>query len=251
MKKILLATLAVASLSFSSKAQDLSFIVQGGYQGAKLTTFDAQELASGFRVGVALDWRFLNLGIAELSLQPGANFSQKGAKLVGTIRNGESVFTLSQNPTPENAINAALKMNYLDIPVLLNARVAVPIVGNVFLQAGPYVAFGIGSSTSLSTGDKAVDNSVAEVTKNLEKSGNFDLFKDIIMDKFDWGLQFGGGLEFSRVMLTIGYQLGLKDLSKTAKSPQEVKDIIEEGIRKSLKSGTKNSSFFVSIGYRF
>lgn len=251
MKKIILAALAAASFSLASNAQDLSFIIQGGYQGAKLTNFDAQELASGFRIGAALDWQFLDLGIAELSLQPGVNFSQKGTNLIGTINNGQSIFTLAQNPSIENAINAAMKMNYVDVPVLLNARINVPVVGKVFVQAGPYVAFGIGSSTRFNTGNKTVDNAIGNLNELLGKNQNFDVFKNNLMDKFDWGLQFGGGLEFSRVIVGAGYQLGLKNLSKTDNTIQENIDAIQKGITEALKSGTKNSSFYVSVGYRF
>ena len=253
MKKMILAALSALTLGLTANAQDLSFILQGGYQGAKLTSFDAQELASGFRIGAALDWEFLDLGLAELSLQPGVNFSQKGTNLIGTLQNGQSIFTLANNPSIENAINAAMKMNYIDIPVLLNARFDVPLLGNVFVQAGPYVAFGIGSSTNISTGNETVDNAIGGIADLINGGGkqNFDVFKDNIMEKLDYGLQFGGGIEWNRILLSAGYQLGLKNLSKAENTVQENLNIIGEGIKNSLATGTKNSSFYVSVGFRF
>lgn len=251
MKKIFMAALAAATLSVSANAQDLSFIIQGGYQGAKLTSFDAQELASGFRIGAALDWRFLDLGVTELSLQPGVNFSQKGTNLIGTVRNGQSIIDLVNSPSLDNAINAALKMNYVDIPVLLNARFAIPVVGSVFVQAGPYVAFGIGSSTKITTGDKTVDSALDNITKILDQNQGHDAFKSKLMDKIDYGLQFGAGLEFSRILIGAGYQLGLKNVVNKDASVSENADVIGAAMKNAFKDGTKNSSFYVTIGYRF
>ena len=251
MKKIFIATLAAATLSFSANAQDLSFIIQGGYQGAKLTGFDAQELASGFRIGAALDWSFLDLGLAELSLQPGVNFSQKGTNLIGTVRNGQSLIDFVNSPSLDNAINAALAMNYVDIPVLLNLRIAVPVIGRAFAQLGPYVAFGIGSSTKITTGNKTVDDAVDSVNKILTQNQGFDAFKSKLMDKIDYGLQFGAGIEFSRILISAGYQLGLKNVIHTEASLSENADIIGAAMKSALKDGTKNSSFYVTVGYRF
>ena len=251
MKKIILGLLAAASLSFTSQAQNLSFIVQAGYQGAKLTSFDAQELANGFRIGAALDWQFVDLGLVELSLQPGVNFSQKGATLFGTLQNGGSIFQLANNPSIENAINAAMKMNYIDIPVLVNARFAVPVIGNLFVQAGPYVAFGIGSSTRFNTGNQALDGIGNDLLNIFNGNQKLDVFKDNIMDKLDYGLQLGAGVEFSRFLVSAGYQLGLKGLASKDKTVAENVDVIGNEIKSAIGDGTKNSSFYVSVGYRF
>ena len=251
MKKIILAAFAALTLSLGASAQgSVSFILQGGYQGSKLTNFDAAELANGFRIGAALDFEIVNFGIAQLSLQPGVNFSQKGVSLLGTFQNGNSIFNLAQNLSVENAINAAMHMNYIDIPVLVNARVSVPILGNLFVQAGPYVAFGIGSSTKLDTGNDDLNKLVSDV-EGLIGGQKVDAFKSKLFDQLDYGLQFGGGIEFSRILISAGYQLGLKNIASSDNTAQENIDAITKGIQESLDSGTKNSSFYVSIGLRF
>ena len=252
MKKIILGLLAAASFSFASQAQDLSFIIQGGYQGAKLTSFNAQELASGFRIGAALDWQFIDLGLVELSLQPGVNFSQKGANyILGTAQNGGSILTLVNDPSIQNAINAAMKMSYIDIPVLVNARFDVPLLGNLFVQAGPYVGFGIGSSTRFTTSNETANNFGNDILDLINGNNKFDVFKDNVMDKLDYGLQIGAGLEFSRILISAGYQLGLKGLANKDQTLAEDANQISQLIQKSIGDGTKNSSFYVSLGYRF
>ncbi len=231
MKKIIMAATAVLALSMSAMAQDLSFIVNAGYQGANLANIDKKtakaELLNGFRGGVAVDWTFLNLGVTQLSVQPGVYFSMKGAKLA----------SLDVNKKPVDLIR---QLNYIDVPVLLNARFGLADHTNVFVNAGPYVAFGINGKTKLAKPDK--EKSISDI----------DLFKDKVYNRFDWGMQVGAGVEFNRFMVGVGYQLGLQDLSKGVNmTSSEAFKKAEDWFRSSFASKTNNTNFFVTVGYRF
>lgn len=232
MKKIIIAATAALALSMSAMAQDLSFIVNLGYQGSNLANIDSgnakAELLSGFRGGVALDWTFTDLGAAQLSLQPGVYFSMKGAKLASTKSEGDK------------AVNVVRQLNYIDIPILVNARFGVADHTNVFVNAGPYLGFGI--------------NGTDKVTKGTEtkSSSDIDLFKDKVYNRFDWGLHIGAGVEFNHFMLGLGYQLGIQDISKGVNMTSgELSQKIEDWARSTFAEKTNNSNFFVTVGYRF
>ena len=251
MKRLLLAVLAAATLSLSLSAQNnIHFIIQGGYQGAKLTSLDKSELQNGFRIGAAVDWMFMDFGMVELGLQPGINFSQKG----GSFNLSRALSGLSLSGTSGSTMdaieNVAAQMNYMDIPILLNARIDVPVIGTAFVQAGGYVAFGIGSNAEYGTGLDL--GSIAGGTTGTGVLPNIDLFKQNVMDKIDYGFQIGAGVEFVGFQLTAGYQLGLKDLGiKEGATVKEAVTAVEDATKAAIASGTKNSAFFVSVGYRF
>lgn len=232
MKKIIMAATAALALSMSAMAQDLSFIVNLGYQGSNLTNINTgnakAELLSGFRGGAALDWTFTDLGVAQLSLQPGVYFSMKGAKLAST-KSGN-----------DKAVNFVRQLNYIDIPVLLNARFGIADHTNVFVNAGPYLGFGINGSDKVTKGT------------DTKSSGSVDFFKDKVYNRFDWGLHIGTGVEFNHFMLGVGYQLGLQDISKGVNmTTGELSKKIEDWARSTFAEKTNNSNFFVTVGYRF
>lgn len=233
MRKIFIAATAALALSMSAMAQDLSFIVNVGYQGANLTNIDTgkakADLLSGFRGGVALDWTFLDFGAGELSLQPGVYFSMKGSQL-----------NLSGKDTPASQARAVTQqLNYIDVPVLVNARFGVADHTNVFVNAGPYLGFGINANNKVKKG--------AEV----EGSSDVDLFKEKIFNRFDWGLHVGAGVEFNHFMLGVGYQMGIQDIKKGVQATESGLGNRIENLIRNNSSKVNNSNFFVTLGYRF
>lgn len=212
MKKIILAALASAVFAICAMAQSRpSIIVSAGYQGANISNVDNAKMVSGVRAGVALDFSVLDMGTMALSVQPGVNFSMKGASL---------------------GANLKTSLYYVDLPILANLSFDVGSNLSAFINAGPYFAYGVGGSSKI--GDAKNSTNPFKVTK----IGKSELKA---YNAFDWGLQVGAGVEFSRVMLGVGTQFGLYDITHNLEVP------ILGGIGKK----NNNNSFFVTLGYRF
>lgn len=216
MKKKILLALAAAFVAIGASAQYRpSFIVSAGYQGANLITSDkdaGNKIKSGFRVGVAADFNVYNFGSGALSIQPGLYYSTKGAKYEGSFLGVKGTGTTN--------------LGYIEIPVLANLSFGMSDGFGVFVNAGPYMGFGVNSSASseVTSGDKEI----------VDSSSSKNLFKgDKGLKSFDAGIQVGAGVEYRRVQLGVGTQFGLVDMDR------------------SDNFSLKNQTFFVTLGYRF
>ena len=204
MKKVFLGLVLTTAISLSIKAQ---VYLQGGLNLANITkTNDGQteknNILPSFNVGI-----LGRLPIADMfSIESGLLLTGRGSK-AETYFNGGNDFVKSKfNPF------------YLEVP--LNAVVKIPLEkkSNVFFNAGPYVAIGIGGK---SRRDTKFGPLVSSSTSNIEFS-NDDPFtsqqEDARYDRlkrFDFGLNFGGGFQFQRVLLKVNYGLGLAKINST------------------------------------
>ena len=186
----------IALLLFVQISNAQRFGIKGGvnfanidFSGGGLTI--SGESLTGFHIGPVAE---INLA-DNLYFNTGLLYSLKGTKLDLEFE-GEGV-------------KATDKIHYLEIP--LNAAYKFPIndAANIFVQAGPYLAYG------LSGKEKAEADGV-------EEEG--DLFEgDDAMKRFDWGLGFGGGVEFGSIVASINYQLGLANLSDESSAEAKMK----------------------------
>lgn len=219
MKKIFLVTI-LSLLAVAAMAQVRpTFIISGGYQGANLSVNDktnSNKMRSGFRAGVAADIVVYDLGTGELSIQPGLNYSIKGAKLTDNIK---------------------VNLGYIDLPILANVRFGVTPGFNVFVNAGPYLGYGINSKSDVKkveTGIAIIDDFANTAIHKLDFNKNA-FKKDGSLKPFDAGLQVGAGAEYKRAMLSVGAQLGLTNMIRNT----------------AIDYKMTNTSFFVTVGYRF
>jgi hypothetical protein len=91
--------------------------------------------------------------------------------------------------------------------------------GKLLLHAGPYVAYGIGGK--------------AKVSYNGE-SESIDIFGDNTdLKRLDYGIGVAAGLDFGRLALQLGYDLGLANIAD------------------SDDDSAKNGSVFLTVGYKF
>lgn len=217
-KTILGALLGVLAMTATANAQ-IGFIVRGGYNGANLKGGAVEtKMRSGFRIGAAGDITVYNGGMSRISIQPGIDFSTKGAKMT------------EKDPLEKASVDVNFNLNYIDIPVLANFSFDLGNNLGVFVNAGPYLGFGIGGNTKVSGEAEGI-------------SGNFNVKEDPFGDKgflkrFDWGAQVGAGVEYGKIQLGLGTQFGFGDL---AKSDAKV----------SGDKAVTTSDFFVTLGYRF
>ena len=204
MKKIKLS-LVIALLGMVSLvgAQNTSFSIKGGLN---MSNFYGDELSdknmkTGFHIGVGADFEFT----PNMAIQSGLLFTSKGAK-----------YTTDLVSTELNA-NA----NFLQLPLHFAYKIDVMPGTRVVLHAGPYVAYGIGGKTS--AGNVEVD------------TFKDDAFLDVLngLKPFDAGIGLGVGAEFGPILLDLGWDMGLTNLSRV--SGYDVK--------------TQNA--YLSVGYKF
>ncbi|HAH58876.1 MAG: PorT family protein [Lentimicrobium sp.] len=117
------------------------------------------------------------------------------------VRMGESVYfqpelnVMTRNANLENTNQSGtIKMTSIDLPLLLGVRVLNLELLNVRAMAGP-----VGSMT---------------VSKKINLADvDLDLKKDDLKN-FNWGLQFGAGVDILIFSLDLRYEIGLNDVSK-------------------------------------
>jgi hypothetical protein len=168
MKKILLIVIIVSSAFFTVKAQDVTFGVKGGLNIAKLTNLDNTKVRPSVYVG-----GLVNIAFNEsLSIQPELLYSGQGDKY------------------EVNTITITDKVNYINLPVMMQYR----IVPEFYLEAGAQVGFLVASKT---------------------KSGKITLDVKDQTSSADFGLGFGVGYQFP-IGLGIGarYMFGMFNVYK-------------------------------------
>ncbi len=160
--------------------------------GANAQGLEAGNLSFGARAGVGLanmggdvknsDNLFnFHVGVVgdyaftnNFYLEPGLYFTRKGCA------NAES-----------HSSSSNVNLYYLEVPVLASYRFNINDAFGINVQAGPYAAIGLFGEC----GDDV-------------KSFDKDIYK-----RFDGGLRFAAGAQFSAFSATVGYDLGLTDIS--------------------------------------
>jgi hypothetical protein len=153
---------------------------------------------AGFQAGVIAD---LSLS-PSLSIMPELVFSQKGCK--------SDVETVTVTET----------INYLTLPVNLAYKFDLGLAGTLFPFAGPYVGYAL--SGNYKEGSESV---------KINFGSDEDEYKAL-----DFGLNFGLGYQFEKLLFRLQYNLGLSNIGN-----------VIEGADYSVK----NKNVAVSVGYFF
>lgn len=182
MKNLFLAGMICLSFVNFTNAQSLSPSagIKGGLNFTNLYTEDVDDnnILTSFNAGL-----YVNLPVSSaVSIQPEFNFSRKGSELVydNAFATGTTI----------------LKLNYLEMPVLLKLNVTP----NLNVHLGPYAAYLIdGQATNETNGG----------TFNFEENINND-----DLNKWDYGLAAGVGLDLGGTSLGLRYNYGLQTIGK-------------------------------------
>jgi hypothetical protein len=177
MKKLILlsASLIIGSVAFA-QIPGFSIGPKIGASFSKYTTDEDQikeEVRNTFYFGA-----FARLG-KKVYLQP---------ELLFMSRNGK----LTDRSAPESKIG--LKLNTIDLPILLGIKVLDLKAANVRVLAGPVASFVINKTITSENWDETITND------------------DI--NNANWGLQFGAGVDVLFLTLDVRYEIGLNDVSK-------------------------------------
>lgn len=221
MKKILMIAACVFCMSgvsaqslFSTEKSDegVTFGVRAGLNFANMNV-SADNVSLSFdnrtawHVGVVADIPV----VKSFYIQPGFYLQSKGFK----------TDVLSYDEDLEQLKGTARPL-YLEIPVLASLRLNLTNSLQLHINAGPYVAYGIGGKVEAEDEGYSVKE---------------DCFGDDAMKRFDAGLSFGAGLQISRnYYLGFAYELGLTN----------VMDALSD-----TGASCKNRNWMISVGYNF
>lgn len=180
-------------------AQSVSYSIKGGLNMSNFygDELDDKNMKVGFHVGVGADFELA----PNVALQTGLFYSAKGAKFTDTDEG--------------DLIDANVTANYLQLPVHVAYKIDVTPGTKVVLHAGPHVAYGIGGK--MKAGSLSIDT--------------FD--KDFGFKPIDVGVGLGVGAEFGPILVDLGWDMGLTDISRAS------------------NGNVKNQNAYLSLGYKF
>ena len=210
MKNLKFTLLAIVLLTATSASAQFSFGVRGGVNMSNIQT-DVQDVITspkfGFTIGAFADFDFS----PDMAIQSGLFFSTKGSRenVTVAVSHPDGYFTRTDR--------IVTNFLYLQLPVHFAYRIDVSPGTRVVFHGGPYVAYAVGGS----------------VRVNGERDRNAFGCRVVQYQPFDWGLGIGVGGEFERILVGIGWDFGLFDISN------------QSNVR------SRNQNAFLTVGYRF
>lgn len=205
MKKLL--TVGLCAMVFTAAKSQI--YVQGGLNLANITTTNTggtqhNNLLTTFNAGIMAR----SNKNEPIALEAGLLVDGKGAK-------SNSYLTSS---TGDNYIKANFNPLYLELPVNFVLRLPLTHENNIFINAGPYVAMGIGGKSKIETSFLGVkSNSTSTIqfnnddpTTSQQEEASYDKLK-----KFDYGVNIGAGIDLKKILLKVNYGYGLAKINST------------------------------------
>lgn len=192
MKKFLMT--AVLGMFALAGFSQVKWDTKVGMNFSNVTKYDDAKALPGFQLGVGMDYGFSE----SWSLQSGLLISSKGYKIE----------------------DVKVRPIYLDIPILAAYKFNISDNTKFVINAGPYLAFGLGGKA---------------------KDDNFDLklFKSDEGDwkRFDLGIQYGIGLELSdRYLINLTGQNGFISPVDGGDDPKNMTFTIGVGTASNLRN---------------
>jgi hypothetical protein len=193
--------------------------------GVNLSTFNESWKEGSYSLSLEFDKKFgLQGGIAfDMPLsnvfyfQPGLMFIQKGIK-------GEGGSGSSSNCSNdgceyyEHETDFTVTANYIKMPLLFSIKGSVTEGVAIRINAGPYLAYGIGDGSMEREGKEYRNGSLVESYKNSEKffgkhcEYDYEYSYCREWSRLDYGLSFGGGVQFGSVYFGVFYDYGLANI---------------------------------------
>ena len=204
MKKIKLSLLAVALMVATAASAQVSFGIQGGVNLSNLNVEGVSTSSKfGFNAGILTDFSFTH----DMGIRSGLHFTTKGTKW-------------EMGP-----LQLTVNLMYLQIPVHFAYKIDVSPGTRIVFHAGPYVAYGIGGSNRF---NMDIPDEIGFDPDAPVFGSGVDQYKP-----FDFGLGLGVGAEFGRILVGIGWDMGLLNISND-------------------DTGTvRNQNAFLTLGFRF
>ncbi|MCL3854470.1 PorT family protein [Parabacteroides sp. GYB001] len=226
MKYVLRICVVFIILSARAYAQSpVSFQVKVGAGLASMWGQNTEENAKfAYRVGVGMEYGFNKTW----ALQPSLNFVSKGSKEDG-----------------KDLGKATVNMLYLELPVMLSARLHLTKTSNLVISGGPYMAYGVGGKTSVDVWLPIPGTTGIQTVHKEYKLNTFGSITDGNMGckRFDAGVGLGIAYEYRRIVVGLEGQLGLVKIHDGFSELIDIKELEDNAL--------KNLSAFVTVGYKF
>lgn len=186
------------------------------------------SMGGGFYVGGSYNVELMGgLGVA-----PGIYFNYTGKK---------DEKTTSVPLVGDVTTTSTTKMMNINIPILVNYKLTFGDDFAIFAFAGPDIVFGLNANSKV-----VVKNGNTENTTEADLYKKQDGENAPALKRFDLGLMFGAGVQFTSFRLELGYELGLLNRNGDPKGSETV-----AGITTSYKNSSNFNRFFVGVGYAF
>ena len=191
----------------SMNSLDEMFNTLSGFELEDASIDFSSKFKAGFHLGLIFQYNFEN----KLFIQPELLFSNQGSKLEAKLAYGGITEKDSESTT----------VNYLQLPIYVGYKFNAGQNLDIIAGVGPYLAYGIYASDFLGTDEDTFD----------------------ILKRFDAGLSVMAGIEYDKLQMTLGFDLGLVDAIgldgwKTAKDIYGLSSVCNRNIK-------------VSVGYFF
>ena len=204
MKKMRLTAVVLMLALVTAVSAQMSLGIKGGVNMSNLVYDDEvndKNPKIGFIIGLAADYEFA----PSVALQTGLFFTTKGYKF------------------DSESLDYTENLMYVQLPVHLAYKMDVMPGTRIVFHAGPYAAYGIGGSRKAEVGDLTtewdVDNIFGDAARQYKP--------------FDAGLGLGVGAEFGAILVDLGWDMGLVNISN--------------GDNETVK----NQNAYLSVGYKF
>lgn len=196
-----LLTVTTLFVMHSASAQS-TFSVRGGVNFSNITNsaggdVEDNKMLTSFHVGGVMDLPLSTM----VSFQPGVFFTGKGSKARTTFGN--------------NYVEAKFNPYYIEVPLSLKLKFPFGVENHFVVHAGPYAAIGVGGKSKITAN---IGGTVFESTKDIEFSNDNPFSEEVeaeynTLNRFDFGLQAGIGLELRHFHIYVNGGWGLTKLS--------------------------------------
>lgn len=205
MKKLVAAMLCIGIYT-TAKSQ---VYVQGGLNLANITETKSGETQNNktlttFQAGILGRFRIAD----PLAFETGLLLQGRGSK-ANTY--------LDESNKDDNYVKARFNPLYIELPASLVFRLPVgEDKSNLFIQAGPYVAMGVGGKSTVDTKFLGTETHTTSDIKFNNDDPATTQQEDAAYDKlkrFDYGINVGAGVDVGKLLLKVNYGLGLAKIN--------------------------------------
>jgi hypothetical protein len=181
-----------------------TFGIKGGVNFANMTISGggmslSPKSITGFHIGPVADFQLKD----QFHFNTGLLYSTKGFKM-DVSGEGES-------------FSGTETFSYLEIPLNLAYLFPINDKSDFFIQAGPYLGYALSGKDKFGSETHDID------------------FAEDMIKRFDYGVGFGGGVQFGSIVASVNYQLGLANLNDDP----------------DVDATFKNKVFQISLAYMF
>ncbi|MFC4263117.1 porin family protein [Ferruginibacter yonginensis] len=206
MKKIAIGLVVLTAMVTKANAQKIYAL--GGANFANITTSNSGQTEDNNTLVTFNAGLLGTFGISKVvDLETGLLLTGRGAKAETYYNNGNDYVKAKFNPL------------YVELPVNLVVKFPIDKDNNIFVNAGPYVAVGVGGKSKLDTKFGPLTSSSSENIKFSNDDPFTSQQEDAAYNKlkrFDYGINLGGGIALKGFTIRANYGLGLAKINSTA-----------------------------------